>query len=738
MPANYPSKSNQKPSSARSTSTSLSIRHDPPAPNQSFIGSRTRSAGLYQPQQPPRTITRPSNANPNPQTAQDATVEAGTFLFRQKWISNETTVNYKELINALILISTTPDTNMAVVSGIRAVATLLSANPPGISEESVRDLIESGLRPAITKEVISQIKEDSSAQFSTLRETTDTQLQALKVELEDTKRLVLTSSEQITKNVTTYIENRLSPSQDQARITDLATNPQSSSRPSYAQVLSSIIGNGYRTDPIPSLIAKTLMKMRQIYVDDLSSEFRDKPERWLVDAANQAINFIPEATRQTGPENITINSVRKTRNGGLIFEFQETDAVSWLTRQNLLSQWVKLFADEGRARGNSYATLAKFVPITYNTDSPAHLEQAIFNTGIPQESVVSMKWIKPPQFRYPGQRHAHMIVMFDDPELANAAIEQGFCFHGKQVTIEKLAIEVKRCSKCQKLDTHHTARDCPDPEPTCARCAKHHPTNECKCEEHEVHCANCNEPGHMATDRNCPKFLEHNAKISEKNLENDFKFFVTKNPASHVRIGSSHRHPAKQTRHTPNPLPSLPNRPRSPLSTPPHAADIAFRESPPHIHRSPNQPTPTHPRTFPLQLNNELMDGEDPTDAGNADDQCEEEDDNETEFLLNNSAIKTGFPITGLGTTAPRPRIESSRKGSRKAIAPRPSSRTSTVGDDQEPFQTPITNFFQKKNKLVASNSPSTSQMPNTPTRQWRISPKRSQASSSHPNSQRS
>ena len=42
-------------------------------------------------------------------------------------------------------------------------------------------------------------------------------------------------------------------------------------------MLRPVIGNGYKTDPILSLIMKTLMKMRQVFVDNLTKDFRDKP-----------------------------------------------------------------------------------------------------------------------------------------------------------------------------------------------------------------------------------------------------------------------------------------------------------------------------------------------------------------------------------------------------------------------------------------------------------------------------
>ena len=746
MPTNYPSRSSQKPASARSVSGLTATRHDPPSASQSHISSRTRAAALLQAQQASQPSSKPNTEESNFQVTQSEITEAGSLLVKHQWIPKEATVKYKDLIHALILISSTPNIITNVASGIRAVATLLSAYPPDTNAEAICDYIEDTLHPTISKEVLSKLKDESSAQFDNLRVSTETQLQALRAEIEDTKRTVLTSSEQIAKDVITSIENRLASNQGQAMITDFPANPQASlARPSYAQMLKSVIGDGYKTDPIPSLIAKTLMKMRQVFVDDLTKDFRDKPEATLVRLANEAVSFIPEEVRRTGPENMTINSVRRTKNGGLIFEFQDTDVVNWLSRQNLLSHWVKLFAGEGRARGNSYATIAKFVPVSYNVNSPAHLEQAAFHTGIPLECVVSMRWIKPPQFRCPGQQHAHMIIVFDDPEHANCAIEQGFCFNGKQVAIQKLAIEVKRCSKCQKLDTNHTTRDCPDPEPTCARCAKHHPTNDCKCEEHETHCANCDVPGHMATDRNCPKFLEHNERISERNPENDFKFFVTKNPASHARLNSSsntHRYHARQAPPI-APHPSLPNRPSSPQFSPPRDADTAFRDSPPHIRMSP-RPSPTpRPHSLTSRLERDLLSQEEPTDTGNADDEGEDEDDYETEHILDNSVIKIGRPIPGLGTTAPRPRIESSRKGTRRSSSTRPGSRASTTGDDQETQQTSITNFFQKKNKHVAFNSPpplpssSQTQLEDTPTRQWRISPERSQASS-RPSSQRS
>ena len=164
------------------------------------------------------------------------------------------------------------------------------------------------------------------------------------------------------------------------------------------------------------------------------------------------------------------------------------------------------------------------------------------------------------------------------------------------------------------------------------------------------------------------------------------------------------------------PSPKPPKTPPSPRSISQHQADTAFYDSSPHICRSLNSAFIYNPSTFPLHF--EDLQEEDQVDTHIAIDEgeMEEEDDNKTEFILYILVIQPGILILRLGTTAPHPRIESSRKELCKTTTTSISSfRASTNGNNQA-GQASAINYFQIKSEHVAFSSPPSSQTPDTPT----------------------
>lgn len=262
-------------------------------------------------------------------------------------------------------------------------------------------------------------------------------------------------------------------------------------------------------------------------------------EKELVTEANRAVSHIIEELRQTGPDGVTFVSIKKLCNGGFLFDLKSPEVVSWLCKPEVKHEWLKLFPSrqgaQGTARGNYYNTIARFVPTTFQVENEEMYREAEMLSELPDDAVEMARWIKPVERCLPGQKHTHLIISFAGPESANGAIAYGMTIEGKQIQLEKLAKEVKRCNRCMKLNVNHIARDCPSPHPICGKCVDKHTTDECICSEDTFKCPNCQQEGHTAFDRNCPKYIEENIKINDQTPENDYIFFVTEDPAMHVR-----------------------------------------------------------------------------------------------------------------------------------------------------------------------------------------------------------
>ena len=124
MTAPNATRGSQRTYSTRSASSSALARHEPSLSSQSSVHTRSRSIGLSQTQRSPQQSTQqppePLPASINTRASQAEIVEAGAYLFSQQWIPKDGTVKYKELINALIVISSSTSLNSNRASDIKA------------------------------------------------------------------------------------------------------------------------------------------------------------------------------------------------------------------------------------------------------------------------------------------------------------------------------------------------------------------------------------------------------------------------------------------------------------------------------------------------------------------------------------------------------------------------------------------------------------------------------------------
>jgi len=111
-----------------------------------------------------------------------------------------------------------------------------------------------------------------------------------------------------------------------------------------------------------------------------------------------------------------------------------------------------------------------------------------------------MRWIKPVQRRATGKCIAHIIARFKTTTATNQATCHGVVITGKRVWARWLQKELRRCLKCQVLNTNHLAARCTQAD-RCDMCGGEHRTAECAKADHDkFHCVNCNQAGHMLWD----------------------------------------------------------------------------------------------------------------------------------------------------------------------------------------------------------------------------------------------
>ena len=307
----------------------------------------------------------------------------------------------------------------------------------------------------------------------------------------------------------------------------------------------------------PKHQARQLSKARQLLLDFVDPQERELLRgtslTTLVEVANKALkDAIPETVLSV------VNAV-KLAHGGLLLEFNSQAAVEQLDHAHARDIFLKGLGTSAYVRPRRYNVIVYYVPLTFDTDDPEGMREIESTNSLPDQSIASMRWIKPPGRRSPRQLVAHAIIAFSDPKAANKALVEGLTICQRKLDTVKSKREPVRCMKCQIWG--HLAGSCLAALDTCGSCGEHHRSDHCN--SPGKFCTPCGLDGHSSWERDCPTFNAKRREMDLRTPENQLAYFPTDEPWTH-RIHQSPwlpltAEPRSQTR-------SAPTRPTHPPS----------------------------------------------------------------------------------------------------------------------------------------------------------------------------
>jgi len=260
-------------------------------------------------------------------------------------------------------------------------------------------------------------------------------------------------------------------------------------------------------------------------LNDPTASFNNLNEDILLRKANMTLNLVHESDL-TVPTEAEFISARKTAHGQVLYEVNSPETADWLRSPEGSKAFTAKFGSDITLTIKPFPTLVELVPIHLNTDDPPTLREIERKNSLPTGSIKSARWIKPIERRSPLQKRAHMAVEFLKPNSANLAIRNGLVILGPCCSVRKLLPEPIRCMKCQSFEGSHFARDCTSLKDTCGTCAGNHRTKDCEISSPEQRfCANCQEAGHAAWDRDCPVYLSKARKYQSHIADARYRFY---------------------------------------------------------------------------------------------------------------------------------------------------------------------------------------------------------------------
>jgi hypothetical protein len=269
--------------------------------------------------------------------------------------------------------------------------------------------------------------------------------------------------------------------------------------------------------------AKAMADERNIILDidnDATEAVARLSEQELVDRATVAIERMGiEASDK--PESFAFVAASKLAHGGIRYRMADRDSAEWIKKPDVRVAFAAAFGGGGGLKDKTYTVIAEYASTQFDPTNVSGLDAVARLNGIPGD-IASARWLKRVEKRRPGQRAAFLEVSLRTPTAANALIKAGCIIHGRTLRTRKKLVEPRRCMKCNRFTSKHTASTCKADHDTCAQCGGEHCESTCTAEVPK--CANC-QGEHAASDRSCPRYLEEAKRIRERILDNRFPLF---------------------------------------------------------------------------------------------------------------------------------------------------------------------------------------------------------------------
>lgn len=294
-----------------------------------------------------------------------------------------------------------------------------------------------------------------------------------------------------------------------------------------------------------NLAAKNAIKDRQVMIT-LSNDSELAPGKISHSQLVERVKKALKAIIKDGEPDLQIKAINQLRNGNIVMEMMNESEAQRLREDDTKQAFINKLDANATFKDRSYPIVMQFVPISFNPSKRENLANLERENGWKEGSVLTARWIKPPERRTNDQQVAHILATLGDPQTANAILRDGFTIDQLKLQARKNKREPLRCAKCQHYG--HFARECISNKDTCAKCAGEHRTSECD-DKRLLHCTPCGGE-HASWDRVCPSYGEEIAKFNNRYLENTMPYFPTDEAWTH-EISPAEQKKCPPLRHNP-------------------------------------------------------------------------------------------------------------------------------------------------------------------------------------------
>src|SRR5271155_67219 len=290
-----------------------------------------------------------------------------------------------------------------------------------------------------------------------------------------------------------------------------------------------------------AVVAKEGMIRKQILIEGIEGtqgETNVLTPKLLVAKANLAIdlmaNLDPDSVANK-PKDAKIVSAKVLSNKGVVFEAANEETATWLKTERRAKAFTASIGSQANLKKRTFHTVIEFVLTSLNDQLSSLLQSIETDNSLDNNSIISARWMRVPGNWREDQKSAHAILTTDSLSTANSILKNGIVIEGSRLQARKLEEEPKRCFKCQKFSTKHMAANCSEIANWCPNCAGPQSADECRVKNRNGYaCIGCRSKKlpdhHAAWDRRCPSYVEEKAKIQDRHLEYNYKYYLSDKP----------------------------------------------------------------------------------------------------------------------------------------------------------------------------------------------------------------
>ncbi|KAI5993019.1 hypothetical protein EDD15DRAFT_2367813 [Pisolithus albus] len=208
----------------------------------------------------------------------------------------------------------------------------------------------------------------------------------------------------------------------------LTTPPQAQPAQTQSQTTrsySEAVKNATTTSRVATkAMAKAETRSRQVL-------FTPRPNQTLyskdTDPAAIVADITDQLIRIQGEEDpyVNVKSAVCLNNGNLLLELNSTEAANWMRDDPARRDLAESLGIDAVVKEQTFPIVIPFFPVTHDVTDPTFLNAIELENDLPNDSIHSIRWVKNPEHRKPGQRVAHALLLTRNAAPANHLLRNG-------------------------------------------------------------------------------------------------------------------------------------------------------------------------------------------------------------------------------------------------------------------------------------------------------------------------